>query len=93
MEKNNDDARRNYFSSNKWDGPKEILLTETRLEKLRQGGHARNKRSYIKVSSHWTDGIYQCRKRARYEEPDEPETNETHQLLSHPQPQSQQLSY
>ena len=76
MEKNNDDARRNYFSSNKWDGPREILLTEARLEWLKREGYERNKRGYNKASCHWTDGIYQMRKRARYDEPDEPEANE-----------------
>ncbi len=33
-EKNNDDARRNYFSSNHLDATKEILLTEARLDSL-----------------------------------------------------------
>ena len=34
-EKNNDEARRNYMSSNHFDAPREILLADVRLEKLR----------------------------------------------------------
>lgn len=34
LEKNNDDARRNFHSSNKWDGAKEIILADYRLEEL-----------------------------------------------------------
>lgn len=48
VEKNNDDARRNYFSSNKWDGAKDILLTEARLEMLKE--YARVKRGYNKTN-------------------------------------------
>lgn len=46
VEKNNDDSKRNYFSSNKWDAPKEILISEERISKLRN--MARNKRKYTK---------------------------------------------
>ncbi len=34
VEKKNDDARRNYFSSNHHDPPKEILVSEYRLQTL-----------------------------------------------------------
>ena len=37
VEKNNDAAKKNYFSSNKHDAPGEILKTEARLEALRRG--------------------------------------------------------
>ena len=36
VEKNNDDAKRNYFSSNKHDAAREILVTEARQEELRK---------------------------------------------------------
>ena len=36
VEKNNDDAKRNYFSSNKHDAAREILVTEARQEELRE---------------------------------------------------------
>ncbi len=57
-EKNNDDARRNYTSSNHLDGPRDILLTEERLEKLAQ--YERTKRSYNKVNTeYWEEDIIQ----------------------------------
>ena len=34
VEKNNDDARRNLHSSNKFDSPKEIILADARAEFL-----------------------------------------------------------
>ncbi|KAL5500626.1 hypothetical protein EMCRGX_G012217 [Ephydatia muelleri] len=34
VEKHNDDAKRNYFSSNRWDAPADIMMTEYRLEEL-----------------------------------------------------------
>ena len=37
MRRTNDDAKKNYFSSNKHDAPGDILRTEARLEALRRG--------------------------------------------------------
>ena len=36
VEKHNDDAKRNYFSSNRWDAPADIMMTEYRLEMLQE---------------------------------------------------------
>jgi len=38
VEKNNDDCRWNYFSSNGWDAPGDILQKEARLELLKSRG-------------------------------------------------------
>ena len=60
-EKNNDDARRNYFSSNHHDLTREILLTESRLEALEE--YKREKRKYSKSDdSYWTSDIFNIRK-------------------------------
>ncbi len=56
LEKNNDDARRNFRSSNKFDGAKEILLADARMEMLRDC--ERDPRSYSMKSHWWTTGIY-----------------------------------
>ena len=62
VEKNNDDARRNYRSSNRLDGAKEIVLADARLETLRD--YAREKRPYNKTNSdYWEKDIYEKRKR------------------------------
>ena len=54
MEKNNDDARRNYFSSNLQDPCVEVLKAEGRLEKT--AVHKRDKRQYTKRDDeHWTE--------------------------------------
>ncbi len=59
---NNDDARKNYISSNHLDGPRNILLMEEKLEKLAQ--YKRTKRSYNKVNTeYWEEDIYRKRKR------------------------------
>ena len=34
VEKNNDDAKRHYYSGNRHDAARDILLTEARIEKL-----------------------------------------------------------
>ena len=47
VEKNNDDAWRNYFSSNRWDACGDMLRTEIRLEKL-SSTCQRKKRKYEK---------------------------------------------
>ncbi len=45
VEKNNDDARRNFLSSKRWDAPKEVLLAEHRLDLL---SRFTRKRQYTK---------------------------------------------
>ena len=69
VEKNNDDCRRNYFSSNKWDAPGDILRTEARLEYLSSQGYCREKREYTKRNTQYWEGggIEESRtKRARF---------------------------
>ena len=52
VEKNNADAKRNYFSSSRWDAPREIILAEARLERLAK--YNREKRTYIKQNeAYW----------------------------------------
>ena len=69
VEKNNDDAKRNYFSSNKHDAAYEILVTEARLEELRKdtddrSSCVREKRRYVKKdTAYWTEGIKTSRKK------------------------------
>lgn len=64
--KNNDAARRNYLSSNRWDGAKEILLTEARLELLRD--YKRLVRQYEKSDTeHWGCRIYEQRRKTEDE--------------------------
>ena len=46
VEKHNDDAKRNYFSSNRWDAPADIMM---RLEVLQE--YSREKRAYTKRDS------------------------------------------
>ena len=61
VEKNNDDARRNYFSSNHMDAPKDILLTEVRLEKLAK--YQRQNRTYEKANEdYWQIEIFKKRR-------------------------------
>ena len=51
----NDDAKRNYFSSNRWDAPADIMMTEYRLEVLQE--YSREKRAYTKRdSAYWHEG-------------------------------------
>ncbi|KAL5508868.1 hypothetical protein EMCRGX_G004128 [Ephydatia muelleri] len=55
VEKHKDDSKRNYFSSNRWDAPAEIMLAEHRLELLQQ--YAREKRHYTKhAAAYWHEG-------------------------------------
>ncbi|KAL5471209.1 hypothetical protein EMCRGX_G029300 [Ephydatia muelleri] len=57
VEKHNDDAKRNYFSSNRWDAPADIM-TEYRLEVLQE--YSREKRAYTKRdSAYWHEAFYQ----------------------------------
>ena len=56
VEKNNDMARKSYFSSNHKDAPKDVILTESRLEKL--AAYKRQKRPYTKHNEeYWDSGI------------------------------------
>ena len=60
VEKNNDDARRNYLSSNHMDAPRDILLTEARVEKL--ASYMREKRDYHKKDTeYWEKVIFEKR--------------------------------
>ena len=63
FEKNNDDSKMNYFSSNKWDAPKEILISEERISKLRN--IARMKRKCTKDTSYWEETILELRSAKR----------------------------
>ena len=51
VEKHNDDAKRNYFSSNRWDAPADIMMMEYRLELLQE--YAREKRHTPKENVHF----------------------------------------
>ena len=68
VEKNNDDAKHHYYSSNRHDAPKDILLTEARLEVLQRDEPkvVRKKRSYKKRSTeYWEKGITEQRRAKR----------------------------
>ena len=55
VEKHNDDAKRNYFYSNRWDAPADIMMTEYRLKMLQE--YSREKRAYTKPdSAYWHEG-------------------------------------
>ena len=64
MEKNNDDTKPNYYSSNRHDPAEDILRTEVRLEMLEEGSTQaqipsciREKQPYRKRSaSYWVEG-------------------------------------
>lgn len=75
VEKNNDDSKRHYFSSNKMDAAAEIVRCDYRLEAMRQGvwGHPschREKRKYTqRDDEYWNNGgIQEARKKARERE-------------------------
>ena len=65
VEKNNDDAKRVFFhKSNKWDGARDILSTESRQWDLRQ--HEREKTTYTKRNhEYWQGEISEIRKQRR----------------------------
>ena len=64
VEKHNDDAKRNYFSSNLWDAPADIMMTEYRLEVLQE--YSREKRAYTKRdSAYWHEGGIEAREAVR----------------------------
>ena len=55
VKKHNDDAKRNCFSSNRWDAPADIMMTEYMLEVLQE--YSREKRAYTKRdSAYWHEG-------------------------------------
>ena len=65
VEKNNDTAKRNYYSSNRWDAAKEILLSEARIEKMTPVC-SRKKRAYNKEDTeYWETKIVQSRQARR----------------------------
>ena len=74
VEKNNDMAKKHYFSSNHQDAARDVILTEGRIEE----GSKRQKRKYIKKDNdYWQDGIRQKRrKQSLLEAEDESETIE-----------------
>lgn len=82
VEKNNDDARRYYNSSNRWDGPKDILLTEARLEELEE--YECPTRSYTKKTScselETNDDSLMEKRRRTSEMEDETESGEEDQV-------------
>ena len=53
VEQNNADAKRNYFSSSRWNAAADILQTEVRLEQL--SSYERQKRQYTK-HKYWSKG-------------------------------------
>ncbi len=65
VEKKNDDAKRHYYSSNKHDAARDILMTEARMEKLERDTPTciRRKREYTKCNSeYWEKTILETRK-------------------------------
>ena len=71
VEKNNDDAKRHYYSGNRHNAARDILLTEARMEKLEKVTPAciRQKREYKKRNSeYWEKTILEIRKRPCLEE-------------------------
>lgn len=59
VEKNNDEARKHYNSSNRLDGGHEIVLADARMEQLQH-----EKRKYKKTNDeYWTSGLVEKRRR------------------------------
>lgn len=70
VEKNNDEAKHHYYSSNRHDGAKDILLTEARLEVLQRDEPRviREKRPYNKRNTeYWEKGITEQRRAKRHQ--------------------------
>ena len=66
VEKHNDDAKRYYFSSQRWDAPADIMMTEYRLELLQE--YAREKRAYTKRKpAYWHEGGIEASRAERRE--------------------------
>ena len=71
VEKHNDDAKQNYFSSNRWDAPAD-MMTEYRLEMLQE--YSREKRAYTKRdSAYWHEGGIEALQAKRREAVQRPE--------------------
>uniref|UniRef100_A0A1X7TMM4 Uncharacterized protein n=1 Tax=Amphimedon queenslandica TaxID=400682 RepID=A0A1X7TMM4_AMPQE len=64
-EKNNDCARKHFFSSNHQDPAREISLTDGRVEELQHGKRA--KRKYEKKDTYWDLGIREKRRKIKFE--------------------------
>ena len=65
VEKNNDDARRIYFSSNRWDASTDIIQTEARLETLQKTCEL-EKRAYTKRNeTYWNEGGIEASRKGR----------------------------
>ena len=72
VEKHNDDAKRNYFSSNRWDALADIMMTAYRLEVLQE--YSREKRAY--TTAYWHEGeieALQAKRREAVQRPAIPE--------------------
>ena len=66
VEKNKDDAKRHYYSGNRHDAARDILLTEARIEQLAWDTPTcvRRKRKYTKKNAdYWEEGILEKRKK------------------------------
>ena len=65
--------KKNYFSSNRWDAPADIMMTEYRREVLQE--YSREKRAYTKRdSAYWHEGgIEALRAREAVQRPAIPE--------------------
>ena len=64
VEKHNDDAKRAYFSSNKWDAAADIIKTEARIQCLRKFAAA--KRPYQKHDlAYWDEGGIETNRASR----------------------------
>lgn len=68
VEKNNDDNKRHYFSSNRHDAAASMLRTEAILETLKHGTSTtpscvRDKQPYTKHNvDYWKEGIFEARR-------------------------------
>ena len=77
VEKNNDDSKRHYFSSNKHDAAGEIICCEARLEMLQNGIRGfpsceRKKRPYEKQNDeYWNGGGIQEARRTKRQHSEE----------------------
>uniref|UniRef100_A0A1X7V217 Uncharacterized protein n=1 Tax=Amphimedon queenslandica TaxID=400682 RepID=A0A1X7V217_AMPQE len=63
VEKNNDLAKKLYFSSNHQDAARDILLTEGHIEELQQGSKRQKRRYNKKDNEYWQDDIRQKRRK------------------------------
>ena len=66
VEKNNDDAKRHFYSGNRHNAARDIILTDARIEQLEQDTPSciRSKRKYSKHDSeYWEKTIMENRKK------------------------------